>query len=112
MTLRLRSEIFETHDMVSGIKEPLRVIGPVISELSAIRSIIAQKGISEYNAIRFDRLLNDRNQCILLSIRNDNSVDRSASPEQTEYQSFTCHFKSAVTFSGAANVTLVDLNLT
>ncbi len=70
MTLRLVPEVLDAVDMVSGFDKFLRVINAVMSELRNIQSIIAQKAISIDNAVWLDCLSDDRNQCILLGIRN------------------------------------------
>ena len=81
MTLRLVPEVLDAVDMVSGFNKPLRVIDAVMSELRDIQSIITQKAIRIDNAVRFDRPSNDRNQRILLGIRDDNDVHLAASLE-------------------------------
>ena len=111
MTLRLVPEVLDAVDMVSGFNKPLRVIDAVMSELRDIQSIITQKAIRIDNAVRFDRPSNDRNQCILLGIRDDDDVHLAASLEQPEYGNFTSRAASAPPFPGATKIAFVDLNL-
>ena len=101
MTLRLVPEVLDAVDMVSGFNKLLRVIDAVMSELRDIQSIITQKAISIDNADRFDHLTNDRNQCILLGIRDDDDVHLAASLEQPEYRNSTSRAASALPFPGA-----------
>ena len=82
-----------------------------MSKLRDIQSIIAQKAISIDNAVWLDCLSNDRNQCILFGVRDDNEVDLAASLEQPEYLNFVSCAASALPFPGAANVAFVDFNL-
>ena len=111
MTLRLVPEVLDAVDMVSGFNKLLRVIDAVMSELRDIQSIITQKAISIDNAVRFDRLSNDRNQRILLGIRDDDDVHLAASLEQPEYRNFTSRAAYALPFPGATKIAFVDFNL-
>ncbi len=98
MMLRLVPEVLDVVDMVSGFDKFLRLINAVMSEVRKIQSNIAQKAISIDNAVWLDCLSNDRNQFILLGIRNNNDVDRSATLEHPEYCSFACRAASAPPF--------------
>lgn len=84
MMLRLIPRIFEAIEMVSGFNKLHRVIVVVMSELKGIRRIIAHEAICIDNTVRLDRSSNDRNQCILLGIRDDINVDLAAAHEQPE----------------------------
>jgi hypothetical protein len=101
MTLRLFPEVLDTVDMVSGFNKLLRVIDAVMSELRDIQSIITQKAIITDNDVRFDRSSNDRNQSILLGIRDDDDVHFAASIEQSEYRNFSRRAASALPLSGS-----------
>ncbi len=111
MTIRLVPEVLDPVDMVSGFDKFLRVINALMSKTGDIRSIIAQKAISIDNAVWLDCLSNDRNQCILSGIRNDNDVDLTASPEQSEYWRFARSAASALPFPGATKVAFINFNL-
>ena len=111
MTLRPVPEVLDTVDMVSGFYKFPRVINAVMSKLRDIQSIIAQKAISIDNAVWFDCLSNDPNQCILFGVRDDNDVDLAASLEHPEYWSFASCAASAFPFPGAAKLAFVDFNL-
>ena len=100
MTLRLVPEVLDAVDMVSGFNKFLSVIDAVMSELRDIQSIIAQKAIRIDNAVRFDCPSNDRNQCILLGIRDDDDSHLAASLEQPEYRNFTSRAASTLPFPG------------
>ncbi len=78
MTLRLVPEVLDTVDMVSCFNKLLRVINAVMSEQKDIQGIIAQKATRIDNAVRFGCLSNDRNECILLGIRDDNDMHLTA----------------------------------
>ncbi len=78
MTLGLVPEVLDSIDVISGFNKALGMIDTVMSELRNIQSVIAQKAIRVDNAIRFDCLPNDRNQGILLGIRNDDDMHLSA----------------------------------
>ena len=111
MTLRLVPEVLDAVDMVSGFDKFLRVINAVMSELRDIQGVIAQKAISIDNAVWLDCLSNDRNQRILLGIRNDNDVHLAASLEQPKHRNFASRAASALPFPGAAKVAFVDFDL-
>ena len=111
MPLGLVPEVLDAVDMVSGFNKPLRVIDAMMSELRDIQSIITQKAIRIDNAVRFDRPSNDRNQCILLGIRDDVDVHFATSLEQPEYGNFTSRAASALPYPGATKIAFVDFNL-
>jgi len=63
------------------------------------------------NAVRFDCYSNNRNECILLGIRDDNDMHFAASLEHSEYRNFASHAVSTFAFPGAAQVAFVAFNL-
>ncbi len=111
MMLHLVPEILDPVDMVSGLNKARRMIDMVMSELRNIECFIAQKAIRVDNAIRVDCLSNDRNQAILLGIRNDDDMELSASLQKSRDGNLACCATTAFPFPRTAKVAFVDLNL-
>jgi hypothetical protein len=112
MTLRLVPEVLYAVDILSGFNKLLRVINPVMSGTQRHPEHHNSKS-HEYRQccpVRFFSS-NDRNQCILLGIRDNDDVHLAASLEQPEYRNFTSRAAFTLPFPGPTKIAFVDFNL-
>ena len=112
MPFGLVPEVLDPVDMVPFLDKFLRVIDPVMPELGDIENIVGAEAISIDNAVGFDALTNNPEQCLGLGIRDRNRVDQSAAFEQAKDRNLACGSTSPLALSTASEIAFVDFNLT
>jgi hypothetical protein len=87
------------------------VIDVAVVEVGYIECIVSPECVRADDAVRFHLLLNDGKKRFRLGVRDDRRVDLPTSLQQAKYNHFAHRPASALSFSNAAEITLVRLDL-
>ena len=112
MPLSLVPEILDPVDMVPFLDKFLGMIDPVMPELADIENIVGAEAISIDDAVGFDALTNNPEQCLRLGVRDRNRVDQPTALEQAKDRNLACDAASSLALPAASEIALVDFNLT
>jgi len=87
------------------------VIDAAVVEVGDIERIVSPECVRIDDAVRFHLLLNDGKKRFRLGVRDDRRVDLPTSLQQAEDSHFARRPAPALSFSNAAEITLVRLDL-
>ena len=110
MTLGLVPKILDPVDVILLVCKELRMIDPAVMEVGNIQRIVSSERVRVDDAVRFDLLLDDRQQGLRPSIRNDRRVDLATPLQQAKYRHFAASAASAFAFADTTEVTLISLD--
>ena len=87
------------------------MIDAAVVEVGYIERIVSPECVRVEDAVRFPLFLNDGKKRFCLGVRDDRRVDLPTSLQQAEDSHFARRPASALSFSNAAEITLVRLDL-
>ena len=112
VALRLVPDILDAVDVIFAVREQFRMIDTDVMEIGYIEGVVASPGIRVDDAIGQDHAVYDRHQGLGTGVGDHLCVDLTAAFEDAEDGDLAGGAMATLSFSLAAEVTLIDLDLT
>lgn len=112
MAFRLVPEILDAIDMVSVSNEGVRVVDPHVAKLGDVQGVLRSERVRVDDAVRFDSLTEDGNECLRLRIWDHDCINAAPTLQKSKDRNLSSSSSATLSFANTTETAFIDFDFT